>query len=83
MEVIFIKIIGVITGVYEGNNYAKVILTEPVTKTASVGLNAIVSKCNYLLALHLIEDWELYNDQDVEVNYDRFGKIQTLHLIGG
>lgn len=83
MEVIFIKIIGVITGVYEGNNYAKVILTEPITKAASAGLNAVVSKCNYLLALRLVEEWDLYQNQDVKVNYDRFGKIQDLDLIGG
>lgn len=75
------KIIGVITGEYNGNKYGKLITTEPLNKSGSAGINAVISKCQYQLALDLVRDWALYEGQDCIINYDRYGKVQAVQVM--
>lgn len=75
------KLIGLIQGVYEGNRYARLITTEDVPfREGCRGLTSVISKCNPDLGKKIFEDWDLYNNQDVVLGYDRFGKVQSINL---
>ena len=75
------KIIGVLLGEYEGNKYAKCIFTERLTRGGSVGDNAIISKASYQVGLDIASDWSSYENKNVSVFYDRFGRVQGVELV--
>lgn len=75
------KLIGVATGVYEGNNYAKVIFTEPFNSGRGLGQNAIISKADYhFVQFKLMPQINLFLGSDVIASYDRFGKCNDIRL---
>lgn len=75
------KLIGIVTGTYEGNNYAKLIFTEALAPGKGLGENAVISKANYdFVMLEVMPQAALYLGQDVRAYYDRFGKCNGLQL---
>lgn len=74
------KLIGIIKGVYEGHDYAKIIALEPMTRADSYGTNAVVSKLSVEEYERLRRDWELYQDQEVYLVYNRFGRVDRVEL---
>lgn len=76
------KLIGVVTGEFQGNKWAKVVLTEPMpVRAGAVGLNSIVSKAHYdYICNEILPCFDLFANQEVRVFYDRFGKIQEIVL---
>ena len=74
------KLIGAFSGEYEGNKYAKIITLEKFTRSGAFGSNAVISKVNFNYYCNWIDDFELYVDQEVILNYDRFGKVTEIRL---
>lgn len=75
------RLIGVLTGVYEGNMFAKLIFTEPFTRANCYGDNAVLSKANYnYVATHIVPQVDLYMGKEVIVSYDRFGRVTEVRL---
>lgn len=75
------KLIGIVTGTYEGNNYAKLIFTEGIQTGKGLGENAIISKASYdFVMLEVMPQAALYLGQEVKAFYDRFGKCNALAL---
>lgn len=75
-------LIGMYFGEYEGNRYAKLIFTEPFERANSYGTNAVISKANYFYCKEtILPEWDLYANQKVRVNYDRFGKVSDISVI--
>lgn len=76
-----LKLIGIKTGEYEGNKYARLIFTEPFEGSQGIGENAIISKADYnFVYLHVLPQAALYLGQNVVAAYDRFGKCNDLRL---
>ena len=74
------KLIGIQTGVYEGNPWARINLTEPLNRDGCIGDNTISSKANYNYIITHMDDLQLYIGEEVRVIYDRFGKVQSIML---
>ena len=75
------KLIGIVTGTYEGNNYAKLIFTEPLAPGKGLGENAVISKASYdYVMLEVMPQAALYLGHDVRAFYDRFGKCNGLAI---
>ena len=76
------KLIGIVTGEYEGNRYAKMIFEEPMERDGCYGINAVISKTNFqYVVTEILPLWDQYNGQEVRVYYDRFGKVSEISLI--
>lgn len=79
--VIKMKLVGISTGTYEGNNYAKLIFTERFQQGRGIGENAIISKANYdFVMLEVMPQAALYLGKEVKAFYDRFGRCNSLAL---
>lgn len=76
------KLIGIFKGTYEGHDYAKVIALEPMNRVDGAGTNAVVSKLNVDEYHRIKKDWELYQDQEVYLVYNRFGRVDRIELAG-
>lgn len=77
----YMKLIGIATGVYEGNNYAKLIFTEPFNTGRGFGENAIISRADYnYVMLEVVPQAALLLGQPVRASYDRFGKCNSVVL---
>lgn len=76
------KLIGIITGEYEGNSYAKLITTETFEGRAGCyGENAVISKAQFFLVQNeVLPNREIYLGCDVVLYYDRFGKVCDIKL---
>lgn len=75
------KLIGIRTGEYEGNKYARLIFTEPFDESQGLGENAVISKADYnFVLLHVLPQAAKYLGQNVIASYDRFGKCNDLRL---
>lgn len=72
-------LIGAYVGEYNGNKYAKIITTEDFERGGSRGKNAVISKADYkLVSESIIPEWGLYENAEVLLSYDRFGKVQAV-----
>lgn len=74
------KLIGIVTGNYEGNMYAKLITTESFTgRDGCYGDNAVISKANYnFVVCEIIPNKDILLGEDVTLYYDRFGRVTNL-----
>lgn len=76
------KLIGLVTGEYEGNRYAKMIFTEEMERAGCYGTNAVISKANFqYVVTEILPMWDQYVGKEVRVYYDRFGKVSEISLI--
>lgn len=73
-------IIGAVSGVYEGNRWAKLNFTESVEPGRGFGLNVVSSKVVYSVYEQIKNEWEIWDGQKVNVYYDRFGRINRIDL---
>ena len=76
-------LIGIITGEYEGNSYAKLIAVEEFEGRAGCyGRNAVISKAQYKLVKdEILPNKDLYLGSEVQLYYDRFGKVCNIALL--
>lgn len=76
------KLVGLVTGEYEGNRYAKMIFTEKMERAGCYGINAVISKANFqYVVTEILPMWDQYEGQEVRAYYDRFGKVSEISLI--
>lgn len=78
------KIIGVEYGTYEGNNWGRLHLLERFPASSSaVGFREVRkenSKCEYSLAVEIMHDWGLYENQEVYASANLRGRIDSVTL---
>lgn len=79
------KLIGVEFGTYEGNNWGRLHLLEPFgSGSQAVGYREVkkdYSKCDYLLAVNIMKEWELYENQEVYASANLRGRIDRVDLV--
>lgn len=72
------KLVGVMLGEYEGHSFAKVMFLEPLAVERGRGFNCVNSKVVYDLGRSIANEWELWEDSQVNVYYDRFGRVNRI-----
>lgn len=78
------KLIGVMTGVYNDTPYAKVICTEDFlgSRQGCYGTNAFVDKAQYVLVTEkIIPNIQEYIGKDVLLYYDRYERVQEIKVV--
>lgn len=75
------KLVGVTTGIYQGNNYAKMFFTEPIPRDKGFGEYAIADRANYNYVYYdVLPNLSTYLGHNVKVYYDRYNKISQIVL---
>ena len=77
------ELIGILTGEYQGQRYAKVICTETFEGRAGCyGTNAVISKAKYdYVKSEIIPQIDLYIGSKVRLFYDQYGKVIEIKIV--
>lgn len=75
------KLVGVRTGIYEGNKWARINVIEPFnTIQGCIGDNVLSLKADFNFCSSLLNQPDLMG-KEVRLYYDRFGKVQDMELL--
>lgn len=72
------KLVGVMLGEYEGHLFAKLMFLEPFAVERGQGFNCVNSKVVYDLGRLIANEWDHWQDMQVDVYYDRFGRVNRI-----
>jgi len=83
-----LKIIGIEYGEFEGRNWARCHILQRIRRDRGDGWKPVLDKdkkplkMDYSLAMNLLGDWELYENQKVSIGCDPYARVITCELAG-
>lgn len=74
------KIVGILQGDFEGKRWYKLELLESIKSGSGYGYRSVSSKCTQEIGQQIAMEFELYENQEVILYYDRFGRVMSVTL---
>lgn len=76
------KLLSIYRGEYEGHEYARIFVADSEPRDGLFGMNVIQSKLALTEYERLSKEWELWENSEVMLIYNRFGRVDRVELAG-